>query len=429
MPITAVEWPAAEAKFTSNIYQTTLNGALLAGAVAGAVNDAMPAGSPQAFGFQVDGEIFSVTATSGTGNKTWVIAGAQEGTAPAAHSNGAAVFTSLSNAAGFMGGDQQISVDLGGSPPRVLWMFDDPLWALGSGRVRSGFPAGHQILAIQSGSYDLSACTLTWFPYFDFWARFASFFPDHADSDGVPNYRWAGQGILLSGKLIIIGTKVVSGGVLDQVNGSWAVMIDNPTADPSSWNWFPIPIWTAQTYGTGDPAFSFQSLVDGGDGWVYCWAGSGPRTYAARFKRASMVAGDMRNPQWWCGTLGWNYESRHIRKQQVAPLNTYTLEQSTQHKRAGDGRWQLTGTDDGVHMQYAVMPSGGPGGSWPAMSNLFVCPNVGQQLNYAGMAHPEQTFAGQASNDVVVAYTPGFARSIPLCPLTYLPKIWKVQGI
>lgn len=432
MAITCTEWTVAEDLFSANVYKTTLNGGINGSVLSAVVNDTPPGTPTTPFWATIDRggsasmEIVQVTAVGGTGNKTWTIVRAQSGTSAQSHLNAASIMTTLSVGAGFMGGDGNVSVDLGSS--RVLWMFDDPIWATAAGQQRSDFPNGHHILAIQAG-YDLSTATLTWYPKHGPNGNVISYFPDYADTS--PNFRWVGAAVMLDGKLIIIGPRIAyvgnpSGGAPG--NGGWAIMVDNPTATPDNWNWFPVPgpLWSTQMSASGDPTYGYASIQDPGDGFVYVWASNSHRFYVSRFLRADAKGGRFGNPQWWCGPLGWSFEdrARAVVKRPVLSGSTF-LAQGTQHKRP-DGQWQFTGTDDGSTLQYSLRAN--PTGAFPALSSLYTIPNYGPAINYAAGSHPELTFSGQASNDVVMVHTPGLTQG-STHPEAYLPKFVKVVGI
>jgi hypothetical protein len=420
----SAEWPAAEQVFLANCFQPTLNGAIATTPPSGTtetwtLSSAPPAGSPQAFNMQIDAEIVSVTAWTGT---SYTLTRGAATTTPTTHLDGATATTPLSLAAGYMGGDEHVTIDLGSG--RVLWIWGDPSWATGPGQIRTA-PQGHSVLAIQTG-YDLSACTLTFYPITNPAGQNFSKFPDEGDSTLCPNGIWPGTGIMLDTNLLILGQRVV--GAAGDNNGHTGYLIDNPASTPDLWQWYPVRMWTEQGHGTGFPIFAYNSLADPGDGWLYAWAvNDNVQMYVCRFDRKAVKRQDMTSPQWWCGTaLGFNYESRHVRRQTVRP-SQFLAREASQHLRT-DGQWQLTCTDDSAHIQYALTNT--PGSMFPALTNAYTIDTTPHQgLNYMAIAHPEQTWAGKNPTDVLVTYTAYLGDTIYHRPLLYWPKIVQLTGL
>ena len=83
------------AEYLANDYETTVATDYTSGGTTLVVADSPPSGLLANFRVRVDDEIFLVTAIGGTGNKTWTVTGAQEGTTAANHLTGAKVDQNL----------------------------------------------------------------------------------------------------------------------------------------------------------------------------------------------------------------------------------------------------------------------------------------------------------------------------------------------
>lgn len=437
--ILAVNWLEAEDKFLSNVYRTTLAGGVGADAVSLTVADSPPGTPPQTpFYATVDRqgstsmEIYKITAVGGAGNKTWTAEPNQAGTHDSvshAHLDAAKIVTTLSLAEGYMGGDGNVSIDLGAG--RVLWGFNDVIWATGAGQTRPGLPSFHNIIAIQTG-YDLSTATIAWYPQTNSAGAKYEQWPDFISLDGSRNplYRWTGAGCMLDDKLHVVSGASPTGGSGIQA-GAVIEIVDNPADTPDNWQWLTVPMAGGpQLY--GQPNYSSASMVDAGDGYVYIWASStqtaseGAGFYASRVLRTDAKTGMYMNPQWWCGVHGWAYENpdRRIVKQIVLPTVPWFTQMATQHQRT-DGDWQFTATDSS-HMMYALRAD--PDGAWGTLTSAYTLPDHGGAIQYVGYAHPEQQWAGKNTNDVLCSWTPGLS-SISQRPETYTPKFVKLIGI
>lgn len=435
-----IEWFDAEALFHSNFFQTKIAATINNSTTTVTVLDPVPGGATSfwatlsARGMPTT-EIVQVTNVVGT---TWTIVRNQPGSPNGAqpHDIYDHVATGVANAAGFMGGDGNISVDLGGG--RVMWAWSDFMWATAAGNSRSDFPTGHQMIAIQNG-YDLSTATVTFYPRTDANGRVQSFFPDAANEDGTPYYSYLISGTMLDGKLYLFGLKNVDVIGTELGTGAWAVMVDNPTATPDLWHWFPLPrIYTSTPSTTlfgGEPA-PCLSEADPGDGYVYSWTtppGGSRAIFVCRYLRGDFKRGDIGNPQWWCGpTAGWAFErpdaQNGIRKQPVLSGSLF-LSQGGFFKRS-DGLWQATGSDDATHFQYTT--NAAIGADYAALSSVGAAvPKYGQDLNYAFTPHPEQTYSGKAATDFTGAWTPGVVAvgdHIGQRPESYLMHVAKIRG-
>jgi hypothetical protein len=428
---TATEWPAAELAYMGNLFRTTLNGAIVTTPAANTVetwawNDVAPSGSPQVFNAQIGTEIVEITSWS-SGNYT--LKRGQYGTVPVTHLNGAAVYTDLAIAAGMVGSDVNISIDLGGG--RVAWFPEDMDWATGSGGRRAG-PFPRSAVIIQTG-YDMStAAFTTYLGGTDDPTHPANFFQDQSDPDGCPRVMWPGFGTMLDSNL---GLSFVCGtgpfGAEDDMRNMWCV-VDNPASTPDQWlvNFFPM--WNEDS--PRGPLFGWCGCTDGGDGWVYFLGTDGhPTTFMARFVRSALKQGLAMNPQWWCGPAqGFRYLSARQLHQLKRPVfqaghDNFLMRQNSLHKRAGDGKWMIVGCNDNT-VQYSIGAAGSPGQVFPDMTDLYTPPDLGQGLNYMAIAHPEQTWSGKAANDCLITYTPGFPRSFSM-PRAYNPPMLQSSGL
>ena len=346
---------------------------------------------------------------------------------------------STSVAAGFMGSDAGYTIDLGST--RVLWVFGDTFWATAAGKTRAQCSFIRNCVALQTVSYDLSASTMTWYTGGSAGSPLP-FFNWRADSSGTPRWFWPNSGILLDDKLLIMLSAFVPYpegpvGFQFKYQGTQAVLCDLLSGTPDTWTQMYVPTPTQR-----DNGIHFGlSMIDNGDGYVYCWgSGSGNKWYLARWDRSKAKSGDLMDPDWWTD-IGWSkrYPSQVGLKSYPRINNNYQLvadvnqNNGTVNKRS-DTKWQqlMIPQYPGTTFAYSQMNSG-PDATFPAVTNFYNLPEAGDNtiVCYAGLGHPEQTFSGKASDDIVVTYATNAAGSgnVYTDMDTYFHRVVKVTGI
>lgn len=312
----------------------------------------------------------------------------------------------------FAGGDGGRSIDL--LDGRVLWEYGDSFIRTTPGQARSAAAAVHNSVSIQSGSYDLSDCTMTFYCAGIGTSTPSSFFPERA-VDGAPVWNWPGPGLVLDDVLLLLLSRIepsLTGFGFSNV-GWDAVLVDNPSAAPSAWklNYLDTPSDRGLTY----PG----SMQDPGDGWVYAqMAGEDlagrERLYAIRWDRDLAKIGDVMSPQYWRGSkFGWTYDEPARQ-----PIFSPSVVGGGIVERTSDVLVTETPSFGGAnYVAYAVgrHPTGPfsreqrffrPYGSDP---NLTLASS--QYLVYGGEMHPEQTWEGKEADDMLCTYAVNAAGS------------------
>jgi hypothetical protein len=186
------------------------------------------------------------------------------------------------------GADGAASVDLGKG--KVLWLFSDTFISDSGGSRRKSEIIRNSI-AIQSG-YDIETASLKYY-----WNRFgdkpAAFFQAKNEQ-----WFWVGHGIMIKDRLLIflLKEKEVKTGLGFETTGWAAVLILNPTDDPSVWKMKYIE--GGDTYGT--TAGSAAILKD--DNYMYAYGAVEPGThevYLLRWALKDAYTGNLATPQWW----------------------------------------------------------------------------------------------------------------------------------
>jgi hypothetical protein len=343
---------------------------------------------------------------------------------------------STSVAAGFMGSDDAQSIDLGGG--RVLWQFGDTFWATAAGQTRSQCLFIRNTIAIQTG-YDLSTATMTHYTGIapdGTGTTPGSFYPEI----GPCNWLWPMSGVMIDDKLLVASQNIrPDTNILGFGPAGWyAHIIDNPSATPTSWVMTSVPVPSTDT----NPAITLQ-LIDEGDGYIYGY-GRGTNLYmhVLRWAREDAKAGRLRNPEWWYGQpYGWSSHTPHRRtKLQPAPiLTSVTANEGSVHKKSDNTYVTLQTPDFGPsHLKLATSPAlEGPFSSFtdfytPPESTMMNGPTP-QFYVYAGKGHPEQTWSGQGTDDIVMTYAtnpyPGGGVDIYTDMTTYWPKVVQVTAL
>ena len=202
----------------------------------------------------------------------------------------------------WLGSDDAHSVDLGKG--RVLWLFGDTLIRAGNGSDRSRAHLSRNSVGIQTGS-DPSAASMVFFWRQTVAHKPASFFPE-----SEKKWFWPGDGIRLGNRLLVFLSRIApfDNDLGFAVTGWHAQLVDNPDAPPERWQ-------TAEV--RKDPGAFAIALGTGGvlhrKGYLYAYGTGqgGNRAYVARWKADLAWAGDLREPEWWCGAgPGWQKASQ-----------------------------------------------------------------------------------------------------------------------
>jgi hypothetical protein len=321
----------------------------------------------------------------------------------------------------WIGGDDGYSVPLGGD--RTLWLFGDSFIAQ-PGQSRSKAAVVHSSVAFQTG-LDLDDCEWR----FD-WRRAADGTPESLVETGDDTWLWPGDGLLVDGRLLLFFMHIRSTRPdLDGMDAAWeaegsmgffesigwkAFVVDSPDAPLADWEFRPVvaPVEShGAVVGTGVVEYGDHVLAYG-----YTPAGA----LLCRWTRADAAAGELADPQWWCGAAGWSSTGRPV---VVLPG---ALTEFTVH-RAADGRWvhtEVTGfaePDAAVSLRFADEPQG------PWSPSTPVHPLRGRPPGaaiYAGKAHPELT-----GDELVVTHvTIGMTRAETLSNTElYFPRVVRLS--
>ncbi|MFO7713508.1 DUF4185 domain-containing protein [Desulfosarcina sp.] len=202
----------------------------------------------------------------------------------------------------WLGADDAHSVDLGKG--RTLWLFGDSFIRSDGVADRSRATLVRNSIGIQTGS-DPSSADMAFF-----WGQAAPSAPGPFFPGSGRSWRWPGDGIRIGGRLLIFLTTIApSANDLGFTMTAWqAVAVENPDAPPGRWQVSQVsknPDRFALLLGTGG--------VLAHDGYLYAYGSDsgGSQAYLARWQKEKAGAGDLREPQWWCGaSLGWRVESR-----------------------------------------------------------------------------------------------------------------------
>lgn len=338
-------------------------------------------------------------------------------------------------AAGFMGSDLASSIDLGGT--RVLWLFGDSFWATAAGQTRQQAKFIRNCIALQTGSYDLSAATLTFYAGIEpdgTGTTPGSFFPEIGPAD----WAWISTGCMIDDKLLLIGSNVqpATGDFPFRGAGTRAYLVDNPASVPSAWIMSPL----STPFTTSSPLPGIQ-LLDAGDGYIYgfgrgadAWEGM----YTMRWLRDDAKAGRLMNPQWWRGsTLGWSNTPQYggrINAQPSPVLQPLIGAEGSVHKRSNNAWVTIQSPAIGA-TDLAYATSTALSGPFGTLTSFYTPPESGNPLYdvYAGKGHAEQTWAGKATNDIVCTYAvnikAGSGGDIYSDPAVYFPHVVKVTGM
>jgi hypothetical protein len=331
--------------------------------------------------------------------------------------------TGKSVAAGYLGSDGGASIDLGSS--RVLWTFGDTFWATAAGQTRAQCQFLHNTIALQSGSYDLSASTLTFYAGTD-GSSTTAFFDWRGDQSGAPHWHWPLAGAMVDDKLLVFMSKIAPNGSSE---GTQAVLVDNPTDTPDQWTLSYVDC-PSDLKGT---RFGF-SVWDDGATWLYAWGYDPDLAWRIiRWPRTEAKAGRLMNMQRWYGpAVGWS--NQWPPPTLTSQVTTAPTQNSGNTRKRSDGKWQQITIAEfpGQNISYAETATG-PAGVFPAVSAIYALPEAGDptKTTYNALGHPEQTWSGKATDDLLVSYASNaFGTGSVLADMSvYFPKIVQVTGL
>lgn len=332
---------------------------------------------------------------------------------------------SVSVGAGFMGADLARSIDLGSS--RVLWLFGDTFWATGAGQARNACAFLHNSVALQTGSYDLSASTLTFYAG----SGNTSFFAEDKDSGGVPRWFWPGAGIKIDDKVLIFlpGRQPYNSAFGSQAAGNKAVICDNITDTPDNWQ-------ITNVRCPSDPVGVRLALSLHDDGsYIYAWGTVGQGYWRLlRWVRDDAYKGSLLNPEYWT-TAGWmprEYMEQEQGVEALAPAKV-VADVTVNDGFVGivSGTWRM------CYMSLSEIAMTATGSAvtdtFPAASSFYTTPAASDstQIAYQGYFHPEQTWAGMAAGDCLFTYATNAsgAGSVYTDMTAYFTKCLKVSGL
>ncbi len=314
-----------------------------------------------------------------------------------------------------MGADDAHSVDLGKG--RVLWLFGDTLIRAGTGNDRARANLIRNSIGIQTGSDPASASMAF------FWRQTAartpiSFFPESENT-----WFWPGDGIRVGNRLLIFLTTIApfENDLGFAVTGWHAKWVDNPDAPPERWQ---------STDVRKNPGTFFIALGTGGvlhnKGYLYAYGThqGGNQAYLARWKENKAWAGDLREPEWWCGArLGWNKESQMDNRPAVLFTDAQAefgvhfeprINQFVQIQTIGFGAADLG---------WRIAPR--PEGPWGPLTRFFSPEEISIPgvLIYAAKSHPFLT-----GGDLVITYATNHIdpKRLNDYPALYYPRV--LQG-
>ena len=202
----------------------------------------------------------------------------------------------------WLGADDAHSVDLGKG--RALWLFGDTLIGAGTSNDRSRAHLIRNSIGIQTGS-DPAAASMAFF-----WRQTAAQTPASFFPESEKTWFWPGDGIRVGNRLLVFLTMIApfENDLGFAVTGWCARLIDNPDAPPERWQSVDVRKNSGRlliALGTGGVLHR--------KGYLYAYGTNqgGNQAYLARWKADLACAGDLREPEWWCGAgLGWKKESQ-----------------------------------------------------------------------------------------------------------------------
>lgn len=309
----------------------------------------------------------------------------------------------------WIGGDGANSVDLGGG--RVLWLFGDTYVATSAARRRDESYFVRNSVAIQTG-YDPTHAFMRFY-----WGRADEHPRSFVPEDGS-YWFWPGHGLRQDDHALVFYERLyqTGDGMWDFEPLAWtAFLIDNPDAEPSSWN-----VHEASPASDGSDVSLGNSVVAVGP-WLYVYGNRGGThdVYLARFDLARAMSGDLTAPAWWTGD-GFGDYSKSLPV--VAPGAT---EFSVSYA-APLGVYLFVSTEGAGASTLAVRSAPAPEGPWTEPRDVLRPPEsfADDPFVYAGKAHPELQGA-----DLVLTYVPSGYDDSPPDPdeVLYYPRFARLS--
>lgn len=211
----------------------------------------------------------------------------------------------------WVGGDGASSVALGNG--QILWLFGDS-WIDPTGtNTRQGARMISNSLAIQTGTDPATA-----FIRF-YWNRAADGSPAAIIADELDERHWFGNGVQVGDRLILFTNRVraTATGLGFESVGWAAWMVDDPQADPSTWEMVRLDTPTNPLGVLVGVATVLQL-----DNFVYAFGSQDPvkshPIHAVHWPIQAVGRGELANPQWWAGDrLGWVADSSSEPRQPI----------------------------------------------------------------------------------------------------------------
>jgi hypothetical protein len=317
----------------------------------------------------------------------------------------------------WLGADGAYSADLGGG--RVLWLFGDTFVATSSAALRSQSTMVHNTVAIQTGT-DPSRASIA----FHWGTRGGS--PDAFFPGSGEYWFWPAHAAMVQGQLIVFLSRVApaSGGLGFQAAGWTAVRIDNPSADPSTWQ--PVPLTTpASTLGV---TFGEAALVQSGFLYVFGAEDASHAVHLVRWPASAVVQSDLSAPEW-STPSGW-VAQKDLTGLPAPLFADGATEMSVQTDSRGSGWIEIQTVGFGA-ATLDIRPAPAFTGPWGAAAIAYTPPESQRPdvLVYAGKGHPELTGA-----PVIATYATNSSSVTELTadPSLYYPKFvrmtWQPPG-
>jgi hypothetical protein len=307
-------------------------------------------------------------------------------------------------------------VDLGKG--RVLWLFGDTFINTKGGGDRSRAGLIRNSIGIQTGS-DPSSASMAFFWRQNAAKGPASFFPESGQS-----WLWPGDGLRIGRQLLVFLTVIVpnKNDLGFAMTGWKAVLVENPDAPPDRWQ-----IIDVQKKGGNFPVALGTGGVLRHAGHLYAYGADsiGNQAYLARWREEQAGAGDLREPEWWCGErLGWKRES--LKKGEPAVLFSDAQTEFGVHFEPRINRFvqiQATGFGAG-DLGWRSAPR--PEGPWGPLTGFYSPEEVSIPgiLIYAAKSHPFLTGA-----DLVITYATNHLdpKRLNDYPALYYPRMLQVS--
>lgn len=316
----------------------------------------------------------------------------------------------------WLGADDVHSVELENG--RVLWLFGDTFIDLDGSGDRSRADFIHNSIAIQTGSDPSSAAMV--FSWRQSAAQpAASFFPGSGK-----RWYWPGDGMRIGSRLLVFLTAVepFTNHLGFTIVGWQAVLIENPHAPPGKWQILDVrkrPGKFGVALGTGGVLCR--------QGYLYAYGTNpgGNQVVLARWREEKAGAGDLREPEWWCGgALGWRGEAQ----MDADPAAFFPAGQAEfgVHVDSRTGRLLQIQTNGFGAANLGFRMASLPEGPWGPLIDFYSpeeksIPGI---LIYAAKTHPFLTGA-----DLVVTYATNHIQPQRILedPTLYYPRFLKVD--